>query len=74
MAEGFHGRIKAYEEGLDGNDAVLAGALARNLFGTAPAGPEQIDRVAAYMRREADDLAGRAVAPLLAGNLAFGLP
>jgi cytochrome b pre-mRNA-processing protein 3 len=74
MAEGFHGRIKAYEDGLDGGDAVLEAALSRNLFGTAPADTEQVGRIAAYLRREAAQLAGQPVAALLAGDVAFGGP
>ena len=35
MAKGFYGRIKAYEDGLAGDDAVLAEALRRNLYGNA---------------------------------------
>ena len=34
MAQGFYGRIRAYEEGLAADDSVLGAALARNLFGT----------------------------------------
>ena len=34
MARAFYGRIRAYEEGLAGNEAALRAALARNLFGT----------------------------------------
>src|SRR5579862_3636229 len=39
MAQAFYGRISAYETGLAADDAVLLPALARNLFGTAPATP-----------------------------------
>src|SRR5712671_1001835 len=42
MAEAFHGRIAAYEAGLAADDAVLLPALARNLFGTAPASEAQL--------------------------------
>src|ERR1700674_4046258 len=37
MAEAFYGRVAAYEQGLAGDDSVLRPALARHLFGTAPA-------------------------------------
>jgi cytochrome b pre-mRNA-processing protein 3 len=74
MAEGFHGRIKAYEDGLAGDDAVLQAALSRNLFGTAQTDFEQISRIAAYVRHEAGHLAGQPAAALLAGDIVFGAP
>ena len=37
MAEAFYGRIRAYEQGLDGDEDAVAAALDRNLYGTAPA-------------------------------------
>src|SRR5579864_2640924 len=58
MAEAFYGRVRAYEEGLDGDDAALAAALVRNLYGTAAASAEQVTRMAAYVRRETARLAG----------------
>jgi cytochrome b pre-mRNA-processing protein 3 len=74
MAEAFYGRIRAYEEGLAGDDAALGAALARNLYGTAPPGPEQVAQMAAYMRREAARLAGEPAAALIAGTVKFGAP
>ena len=74
MAEGFYGRIKAYEDGLDGEDAVLEAALSRNLFGTARADSGQVGRIAAYVRRETAQLAGQPAAALLAGDVVFGGP
>ena len=74
MAEAFYGRIRAYEEGLAGDDAALAAALARNLYGTAPPGPAQLDRMAVYMRREAARLAGEPASGLISGRIEFGAP
>ena len=74
MAEAFYGRVRAYEEGLAAGDADLSTALARNLYGTAAATPEQLERTAAYLHREAANLAGQPAAALLAGTLAFGAP
>ena len=51
MAESFYGRIAAYEEGLAAGDAVLRPALARNLFGTAPASEAQLAAMSEYVRR-----------------------
>jgi cytochrome b pre-mRNA-processing protein 3 len=75
MAEGFYGRVRAYEEGLSGGDGVLQAALARNLFGTAPAGAAApLDRAAAYVRAQADVLGRQEAAALLAGEIAFTAP
>jgi cytochrome b pre-mRNA-processing protein 3 len=74
MAEAFYGRIRAYEDGLAGDDAALCAALARNLYGTATASDEQLARIAAYLRREAANLAGQPAAKLLAGTMVFGAP
>jgi cytochrome b pre-mRNA-processing protein 3 len=70
MAEGFAGRIKAYEDGLDrGGD--LSDALRRNLFGTATPRDEDLAFMAAYLRRQARVLAGQDVAAIVAGKVAF---
>jgi cytochrome b pre-mRNA-processing protein 3 len=74
MAEAFYGRIRAYEQGLDGDDAALAAALTRNLYGTAPANPDQIERMAHYVRREATRFADQPAAALIAGDAVFGAP
>jgi len=74
MAEAFYGRIRAYEDGLAGDDAMLSAALARNLYGTAPASPDALDRATAYLRREAESLAALPAAVLVAGRVTFGAP
>jgi cytochrome b pre-mRNA-processing protein 3 len=74
MAQGFYGRIAAYEEGLAAGDAMLQPALARNLFGTAPATDAQLAAIADYIRREAAGLDRQPAAALLAGDVAFGPP
>jgi cytochrome b pre-mRNA-processing protein 3 len=74
MAEAFYGRVAAYEQGLAGDDAVLQPALARNLFGTAPANPARLAAMAGYVRREAARLNDEGAAELLAGRLSFGDP
>src|SRR5438132_13100824 len=56
MAQAFYGRVAAYDRGLAGDDGVLAPALERNLFGTAPAGPGTLAAMAAYVPREAAGL------------------
>ena len=74
MAEAFYGRIRAYEDGLAGDDSALAAALERNLYGTAAASAEQVAAMAAYLRREAAALAAQPAAALLAGDIAFAAP
>jgi cytochrome b pre-mRNA-processing protein 3 len=74
MAEAFYGRIRAYEDGLAGDDAALSAALVRNLYGTATAADEQVGRVAAYLRREVAGLTAQQAAAVLAGTMAFGAP
>jgi cytochrome b pre-mRNA-processing protein 3 len=74
MAEAFYGRIRVYEDGLAGDDAALSTALTRNLYGTASASDAQLARVAAYLRREATNLAAQPAAALLAGTIGFGAP
>ena len=84
MAEAFYGRIRAYEQGLEGGDAALTAALARNLYGTAPINsdransdqpaPDCLERIADYVRREAARIAGEPAAALIAGDVVFGGP
>lgn len=71
MAQALYGRIAAYEAGLAGSEQTLAGALRRNVFGTAAEpGPDPavLDGLAAYVRREGT---GPALAP---EGLRFGPP
>src|SRR5205809_855243 len=74
MAQAFYGRIAAYEEGLAGDDSALRPALERNLFGTAPPRPADLQAMADYMRREAMQLSRQDVVALLAGQISFGEP
>jgi len=76
MAEGFYGRIGAYDAGLAAADAtVLEGAIRRNVYATASdVDPLAVSAVAAYVRREDGALAACPVDDLLAGRLSFGAP
>jgi cytochrome b pre-mRNA-processing protein 3 len=74
MAEAFYGRVRAYEQGLDGGDSMLSAALSRNLYGTAPRSEDQVALAADYLRREARRLADDPVAELTAGAVRFGAP
>ena len=76
MAEGFYGRVEAYERGLEaegqGDGATLEAALGRNLYGTAEPSPAQLTAMAGYLKRESKALAAQATAALVAGEIAFG--
>jgi cytochrome b pre-mRNA-processing protein 3 len=74
MAEAFYGRVRVYEDGLGADDELLSAALARNLYGTAAATPEQLSRMTAYLRREVAGLSPQPPASLLAGVVTFGAP
>jgi len=74
MAQAFYGRVAAYERGLANDDCVLKGALARNLFGTAPSHSVGLEAMAGYVRREAARLNCQAADELLAGRPSFGDP
>jgi cytochrome b pre-mRNA-processing protein 3 len=74
MAEAFYGRIRAYEDGLAGDDEALRAALQRNVYGTASATPVQLTRIAAYLRDETEGLAAQPASSLLAGEIAFRTP
>jgi cytochrome b pre-mRNA-processing protein 3 len=74
MAQGFYGRIRAYQDGLEGDDAALGGALTRNLFGTLRESAGAIGAMTAYTRCAAAVLARQPAAELVAGNLHFPVP
>ena len=74
MAEAFHGRFAAYEEGLAAGDNVLRPALARNLFGTTTPDRVQLAAMARYVRGQAAALRRQGAGALLAGDVAFGDP
>jgi cytochrome b pre-mRNA-processing protein 3 len=73
LARNFYGRIEAYEAGLEGGTSVLAEALTRNVYATAPPLPGQALAIAAYMERETAALRDQPTAALLvAGTVRFG--
>jgi len=75
MAQGFYGRMAAYDAGLDGGDPqVLTGALLRNLYRNAEPSDEQVAAMAGYLGRESATLAAVAANRLMAGTVDFGPP
>lgn len=71
MAEGFFGRIAAYDRGLDEDPAGLRDSLHRNLFKAVESTDDQAERVADYMRATDALLAAQALDDLTAGRVAF---
>jgi cytochrome b pre-mRNA-processing protein 3 len=74
MAEALYGRIAAYEAGLEGDDAVLTGALRRNLYGTLKTSDPPAAALPAlcrYLRSAMRDLAGQALLRLQSGDVTF---
>lgn len=72
MAEGFLGRMVAYEEALAGGDiAGLVAALRRNVYGTVEIDEQRIAMLTSYVRSQVATLDRQAEADLLAGKVAF---
>lgn len=75
MAQGFYGRIRAYQDGLnDDGDTALRDAVARNLFGTLGKSAGAAPAMADYIRRAAGRLEHQSVAELLDGYIGFPPP
>lgn len=74
MAEGFLGRMLAYEAALGGDIAELVGALRRNVYGTVEIDEQRIAQLTSYVRSQATALDRQAEADLLAGKVAFRTP
>lgn len=74
LAEGFYGRIAAYDEALAGAEGVLTEALSRNLYRNTTATPESLAALADYLKRESGALDRAPLADLLNGGVAFGPP
>lgn len=72
LAQGFYGRIAAYDRGVASADpAVLAEALRRNLYGGGAVGDADLAAMADYMRRQVAALAAQPLAELRLGRIAF---
>jgi cytochrome b pre-mRNA-processing protein 3 len=75
MAQGFYGRVGAYEAGLSADDpAPLAEALRRNLYGTVSPAEADIDAMAAYLRHSMQFVAAQPASGLQAGKVVFAAP
>jgi cytochrome b pre-mRNA-processing protein 3 len=74
MADGFHGRVGAYDAALDGRDEDLAAAIGRNVYGTRPPPAGAAEAMAAYIRAAVAVLKAQPLEALLAGTADFGPP
>lgn len=76
MAEGFYGRVKAYDAGMDEGDntSVLEQALDRNLYRDTPVTPEQLAAMSGYVRIQAANLATQDLNDMMAGKVSFSPP
>jgi len=74
MAEGLYGRMAAYEAGLAGDDATLAAALRRNLYGTVQgAGPSDdvVSKLCIYLRAAVRHFGGQDQTRIAQGEITF---
>lgn len=71
MAQGFYGRMAAYREAIAGDDADLADALRRNVYGTLRDAEVPVERMTAYVRQAVAALAAQPAADLAAGRVVF---
>lgn len=75
MAEGFYGRIKVYDEGLnDPNTDKLESALDRNLYRNCEPSKQAITSMVHYIRRQSDELANQRIEALMDGQVSFSPP
>ena len=75
IGEAFYGRQAAYGAALaDPDQAILVGALSRNVFGARAGTDLGATRLAAYVRTVASALAGREGAAVSGGQIAFPDP
>lgn len=75
MAQGFYGRLAAYDAGLRAlhNDDLVS-ALRRNLFRKSTPTDSQVAAIAEYIRREAASMDAQATAAFMNGSVSFGPP
>lgn len=74
MLGAFYGRAAAYESGLDTGGAVLATAVARNVFRDDGPASDACRALADYIRQQVGQLAAQHADRLLAGEVRFTPP
>ncbi|MFN3460346.1 MAG: ubiquinol-cytochrome C chaperone family protein [Oceanibaculum sp.] len=73
MAEGFYGRIAAYDKALEADDQALGTALRRNLYGTVTPEEPTLSRMALILRHLDDAFATLPVEALRGGEVDVSL-
>lgn len=71
MSESYHGRIVAYEEGVQSGAAELAAALNRNLFADTEVRDEQLMAMVGYVHQALTDLDRQEISDLQNGKVHF---
>jgi len=74
MAKALYGRIRAYEEALDGDGTMLAESLRRNLYGTVVPALEYVEAMENYVRAQTMSVSQQSIEKIVSGNLTFGAP
>ncbi len=75
LAEGFYGRVAAYDEGLEApEDGALTAALKRNLYRKTAPPDDRVAMVARYVRSAATALETQPDDELLSGSVSFVTP
>jgi cytochrome b pre-mRNA-processing protein 3 len=73
MAISVYGRIKAYDEGLAGDESELAAALKRNLYADVSPEDAHVSRMEAYVRANIEVSAGWDLSAIQAGTIKFAV-
>ncbi|MCC9622905.1 phage tail protein [Thalassospira sp. MA62] len=71
MTEAYHGRVVAYEEGVQSGLADLAAALDRNLYADTEVQTEQLMAMVAYVQEALTMLANQPIEELQTGKVRF---
>jgi cytochrome b pre-mRNA-processing protein 3 len=71
MLAAFYGRAKAYEDAMKLDDASLADALRKNIYGKATPSDDDVTRLTAYVRAAHQALAAQDTQALLNGTISF---
>ncbi len=74
MIQAFYGRITFYERALNEPDERLAESLQRNLYGASPATPENVQRMADYVRQALAALDRQDLSDIITGHVVFVTP
>ncbi len=74
MATAYYGRIKAYDEGLEGGQELLADALRRNLFAEAKPTDQQVTDMAGLLSDQVEASSSWSLVDIKKGAITFITP